>query len=154
MSPPTEPLKPDQTFAGAYSVLGTIDAFAEAADFFSIGTNDFIQYMLAADRTNKMVEAYYLPHHPAVLRGLKQIIEAATRAKIDVSICGEMAHEKQYLPFLIGIGARSLSIDPQFLPEVQQAILDIDLSSAEAHAHELLEFSSTKQIEAALAEMV
>lgn len=132
------------------SVLGTLDGFAREADFFSIGTNDFIQYMLAADRTNKLVQSYYLPHHPSVLRGLKQILEAGDRAGIDVSICGEMAHEFRYLPFLLGIGARVLSVDPQFLPTLKAAILNIDLHSAEEHAATILEKDSVREIEVEL----
>ena len=130
------------------SVLETIDRFAEEADFFSVGTNDFIQYMLAADRTNKLVAEYYLPYHPSVLRGLAKITEAASRRNIDVSICGEMAHDARYLPFLVGIGVRTLSIDPQFLPDVQSAISKISREKAEAIAKKMLSLTTVKEVAA------
>ncbi len=132
------------------SVIETVDRFAEEADFFSIGTNDFVQYMLAADRTNKMVSSYYLPHHPSVLRGLAKIAVAAKKRGIDVSVCGEMAHDERYLPFLLGIGIRTLSIDPQFLPDVQGVISRINLDNAEAQTQKLLEQTSIKEVAAIL----
>ena len=132
------------------SVLETIDRFAAEVDFFSVGTNDFIQYMLAADRTNKLVAEYYLPHHPAVLRGLAKITEAAARRDIDVSICGEMAHDVRYLPFLIGIGVRALSIDPQFLPDVQAAVSRISAENARSLAGQLLDMTTIQEITALL----
>jgi len=121
------------------SVIETIDAFAKEADFFSIGTNDFIQYMLAADRANKMVASHYVPHHPAVNRGIAKVVKAANKQGIDVSVCGEMAHEQDYIPFLLGVGVRTLSVDPQFLPAVQKTILNLNMSKAESFALNMLE---------------
>ena len=132
------------------AVLELIDDFAEAADFFSIGTNDFIQYMLAVDRTNDRVAEYYCPHHPAVLRGLKRIAEAAIRHNIDCAVCGEMAHDIRYVPFFLGIGIRRLSIDPHYLPEVQACVGTWSAETAEAYAEGLLAKSSSKEIEALL----
>lgn len=126
------------------SVLETIDEFAKQVDFFSIGTNDFIQYMLAADRANKMVADNYVPHHPAVNRGLAKIVNAAKKQGIDVSVCGEMAHEQEYIPFLLGIGVRTLSIDPQFLPHVQKIIMNMNMADAEKFAANMLAQSSIK----------
>ena len=126
------------------SVLETIDEFAREADFFSIGTNDFVQYMLAADRANKMVADHYVPCHPAVNRGIAKIAAAAIRHGIDVSVCGEMAHEPQYISFLLGVGIRSLSVDPQFLPGVQETISGISMAAAEKMAENLLAQSSIK----------
>ncbi len=134
------------------SVLETIDAFAAEADFFSIGTNDFIQYMLAADRTNKMVSDYYVPHHPAVNRGLAKIIAAAQKHGIDVSVCGEMAHETVHIPFLLGIGIRSLSVDPQFLPAVQETIMTLNMTDARAHARTMLAQTTIKGAKAVMDE--
>ena len=126
------------------AVLETIDEFARLADFFSIGTNDFIQYMLAADRANKMVADYYLPYHPAVSRGIAKIVTAANTHGIDVSVCGEMAHEREHIPFLLGVGVRTLSVDPQFLPMVQDVILNLTMADAREHAHKLLAQSSVR----------
>ncbi len=120
------------------SVLGTIDEFAKAADFFSIGTNDFIQYMLAADRSNRLVSDYYVPLHPAVIRGLDKIVKAAHAHHIDVTVCGEMAHEPEYIPFLIGIGLRSFSVDPRYIASIQHTIASLDLMDTRQFAAELL----------------
>ncbi|MFH2093789.1 MAG: phosphoenolpyruvate--protein phosphotransferase [Pseudomonadota bacterium] len=126
------------------SVIETIDEFAQEADFFSIGTNDFIQYMLAADRANKMVASHYVPHHPAVNRGIAKIVDAANRQKIEVSVCGEMAHEPDYIPFLLGVGIRTLSVDPQFLLTVQKTIMNLDMARAKAYAQDMLAQTSIK----------
>ncbi len=126
------------------SVLETIDEFAREADFFSIGTNDFIQYLLAADRSNKMVADHYIPCHPAVNRGIARIVNAANAAGIDVSVCGEMAHEKEYIPFLLGVGIRTLSVDPQFLPNVQKTIMNLDMADARKYAHRMLAETTVK----------
>ncbi|MBN2715056.1 MAG: phosphoenolpyruvate--protein phosphotransferase [Deltaproteobacteria bacterium] len=128
------------------AVLEILDVFAKEVDFFSVGTNDFVQYMLAADRTSKLVAEYYNMHHPSVLRGLNRIAKAASEAQIPVSICGEMARHVQYLPFLIGIGVRQLSVDPQFLPDVQKALAHIDTGDARLHANRLLTMGSLADI--------
>ncbi len=126
------------------SVLEIMDTLAAEADFFSIGTNDFVQYMLAVDRTNEKVAEYYQPWHPAVLRSLARIVETAIAHDKDVSICGEMAHEPEYIPFFLGIGVRTLSADPQFLPMVQQTIRRLHLADAVVYAQKLLSESTLK----------
>ncbi len=120
------------------SVVDLADAFAREADFFSIGTNDFIQYMLAVDRGNARVFEHFCPHHPAVLRGLKRIADAALRRKIDCSVCGEMAHDARYVPFFLGLGIRRLSVDPHYLPTVQKCISNWSGEEAAAYAASLL----------------
>jgi phosphotransferase system, enzyme I, PtsP len=132
------------------AVIETLDEFAEAADFFSIGTNDFVQYMLAVDRGNKRVAEYFCPFHPSVLRALSKIVVAARKAGIDVSVCGEMAHESEYIPFLLGIGIRSLSVNAKDLPRVQQRVTGLSMEEAEAHARELLGEKALKGTRAAL----
>ncbi|TYT73804.1 phosphoenolpyruvate--protein phosphotransferase [Desulfobotulus mexicanus] len=132
------------------AALGIIEDFAKEADFFSIGTNDLVQYMLAVDRSNPKVAHYYQPWHPSVLRSLARIADAGRKAGIDVSVCGEMGHESAFIPFLLGIGIRTLSLDPQFMPAVQQQIQKIDLQKAESHAAELLGMASTKALSEAL----
>jgi phosphotransferase system enzyme I (PtsP) len=126
------------------SVLATIDEFAREADFFSIGTNDFIQYLLAADRSNKMVADHYIPCHPAVNRGIAKIAEAAKAHHIEVSVCGEMAHEKDHIPFLLGVGIRTLSVDPQFLPMVQKTVMGFDMAIAKQYAAQMLAQTTVK----------
>jgi phosphotransferase system enzyme I (PtsP) len=120
------------------SVLGIIGELAREADFFSIGTNDFVQYMLAVDRSNERVAQYYCHEHPSVLRGLARIVEAALSEGKDVSICGEMAHESKFIPFLLGVGIRSLSVDPHFLLTVRKTIENLSIANAESHARKLL----------------
>ena len=120
------------------SVLPIIDEFAALADFFAIGTNDFVQYMLGADRSNKLVADYYIPFHPAVTRGIDVVAKAGQARGIDVSVCGEMAHDPVYIPFLIGVGIRTLSVGPRFLPRVQETISRIRVKEAEAYARKLL----------------
>ncbi|HEU19808.1 MAG TPA: phosphoenolpyruvate--protein phosphotransferase [Deltaproteobacteria bacterium] len=120
------------------SLIEIIDDVAMEADFFSIGTNDFIQYMLAVDRTNEKVSRYYQPYHPSVLRGLARVVKSILDKGKDISVCGEMAHESGYIPFLLGIGIRTLSLDPQFMPLVQQVISELTIADAESYAGELV----------------
>ncbi|MBL7115845.1 MAG: phosphoenolpyruvate--protein phosphotransferase [Kiritimatiellae bacterium] len=120
------------------AVLGTIDAYAAEADFFSVGTNDFIQYMLAVDRGNAEMSQYYCAHHPSVLRGLARIAEAAVAQGKDVAVCGEMAHQRRYLAFLLGVGFDTFSVDPHYLPYMQETVATIDLQEAKAYAASLL----------------
>jgi phosphotransferase system enzyme I (PtsP) len=123
-----------------------MDELAQESDFFSIGTNDFIQYMLAVDRSNKRVSHYYAAHHPAVLRALAKVASGAIRNGRDVSVCGEMAHETLHLPFLLGIGIRRLSVDPQFLPALHEGVSRIRVADAEKYAQALLAEASLKGV--------
>ena len=132
------------------SVIEIIDELAREADFFCIGTNDFIQYMLAVDRNNAIVSSYYTPHHPSVLRSLKKIAKAALKHKIDLSICGEMAHEEKYIPFLLGIGIRTLSIDPRYMPKVQEKISQLDCDECIKRADLMLKKDTIEKVAACL----
>jgi len=134
------------------STVELAEAFAAEADFFSIGTNDFIQYMLAVDRNNTAVMDYYCPHHPSVLRGLGRIAKAAAGADIPCSVCGEMAHDTRYVPFFAGIGVRQLSVDPHYLPEVQQCIQQWSLPEMQAYAAALQAQTSIAAVEEVIAE--
>jgi phosphotransferase system enzyme I (PtsP) len=120
------------------SVVEIMPALARETDFFSIGTNDFIQYTIAVDRTNEKVAEYYRAYHPAVLRGLSRVVRAAVAAEREIAVCGEMGHETEYIPFLLGIGVRTLSVGPQFLPAVHDCIAGLTLADAERHAGILL----------------
>jgi len=128
------------------SVLEIINELAEVTDFFCIGTNDFIQYMLAVDRTNEKVASFYLPHHPAVLRALFRVVHAAQIYKKDVSICGDMAHEERYIPYLLGIGLRKLSVDARYYPRIQSAIARVDLKKAEQETKQILQKATLREI--------
>lgn len=129
------------------SVVPIIDELAAEVDFFSIGTNDLIQYILAVDRTNAKVAEMYIPHHPAVLRSIALIAGAAQRRGIDVSICGDMGGRPAYLEFLLGVGITSLSVDARFVPRVKEAITRIDISSARKKAEVILQKKRIRDIE-------
>lgn len=120
------------------SVLETAQEFSREADFFSIGSNDFIQYMLAVDRGNESVASYYCPHHPAVLRGIARFVHTAQAHDRPISMCGEMAHQKQYIPFLLGVGVRSLSVDPHYLAVLQDFIRALTVPSVQREAEAML----------------
>ena len=98
------------------------DLLVSRVDFLSVGTNDLVQYTLAVDRGNEHVADLYDPVHPAVLRLLVQLLEVGRKGEIEVSVCGEMASEPLYLPLLLGLGLRRLSVSPQMIPEVKQVI--------------------------------
>jgi len=132
------------------SAVEVIDELAQHCDFLCIGTNDLTQYMLAVDRTNTAVANLYLPHHPAVLRALNRICASAARHKTDVSICGELAANPDIVPFLLGIGLRTLSLDPEKIPQIQRIIATIDTKEAKRLATSLLQMPTIAAIEASL----
>ncbi len=122
------------------------DIMADKVDFFSIGTNDLIQYTLAIDRGNQEVAHLYHPLHPAVLRLLKRTIEVATEKKVDVYMCGEMAGDLIYLPVLLGLGINELSMNPKGIPAVKYFIRSLNVDEAKAVTDEIFSLSSTVEI--------
>lgn len=115
-----------------------IDIIAKEVDFLSIGTNDLIQYLMAVDRLNDRVAHLYEPAHPAVLRTLKLIIDGGRAAGIPVSVCGEIAGEPIYAALLLGMGASSLSMTANLLPEVKYVIRHIEHAEAAALVDKVL----------------
>jgi phosphotransferase system enzyme I (PtsI) len=95
---------------------------AERADFFSIGSNDLLQYVLACDRTNATLSKLYNPMQPAVLRLIRQVAEAGRRAGKPVAVCGEMAGDVRLAPILVGLGVDQLSMTPTAIPQVRSAL--------------------------------
>jgi phosphotransferase system enzyme I (PtsI) len=122
------------------------EKLAEEADFLSIGTNDLVQYLLTTDRTSSDVASYYEPLHPAVLRALRSLAEVATRTGKSVSICGEMAGNPAFTKLLLGLGFRSLSVNPAELLEIRGAIRGTDLAEAESLAAEVLSKATAEEI--------
>jgi phosphotransferase system enzyme I (PtsI) len=102
------------------------ESLAQEADFLSIGTNDLVQYTLAVDRNNENVSRYYIQHHPTVLKLIRITAQAAKRQGIPLSVCGEMASSPQYVPLLIGMGIRDLSINPAAFFTVKAIIRNCD----------------------------
>ncbi|HTJ77458.1 MAG TPA: phosphoenolpyruvate--protein phosphotransferase [Rariglobus sp.] len=128
------------------SAAMTADLLAKDCDFFSVGTNDLIQYLLAIDRGNNRIAHLYEPTHPAVIRTLKNVIDEAHKNKIKVSVCGEMAGDAIYAPLLIGLGVDELSMTPPLLPAVKYLVRSMKLSDAKKLADEALKMTSPKEI--------
>jgi phosphotransferase system enzyme I (PtsI) len=132
------------------SAVLTADLLAAEVDFFSIGTNDLIQYTLAIDRTNEHLSHLYEPLHPAILRSLKLVVDAAHAAGIDACICGEMAGEPAYLPILLGLGFDELSMSPPSIPRVKQILRRCSLAEARELVESALKFPTAEKVDAFL----
>jgi len=121
------------------------DTLAPHCQFFSIGTNDLIQYLLAIDRGNNRIAHLYDPTHPAVLRVLKQVIDAAHHHQLKVSVCGEMAGDPVYAPLLVGLGVDELSMTPPLLPAVKYLVRAMKFSEAQKLAADCLAQTDSKR---------
>ncbi len=126
------------------------DVMAREVDFFSVGTNDLIQYCLAIDRGNEHVAYLYEPLHPAVLRALRRVCYAACNAGIEVSICGEMAGEQLYALVLIGLGFTELSMNPSSIPRIKRLMRQITVAEAGELVDRLLQLPTAAEVVAAL----
>ncbi|SNB44951.1 phosphoenolpyruvate--protein phosphotransferase [Geobacter sp. DSM 9736] len=129
------------------------DILIREVDFFSIGTNDLIQYTLAADRNNPKVKQYYDPYHPAVLHSIKRVAEVGRSAGKPVSICGEMAADPLNAVILFGMGITDFSVSAPYIPVVKQAIRGIDSHRAHAIAAHVLSLESSSGIRKYLADI-
>jgi phosphotransferase system enzyme I (PtsI) len=127
------------------SAAWTADQLAPHCSFFSIGTNDLIQYLLAVDRVNDRVAHLYEPAHPAVLRAIQHIITTARQHKLATSICGEMGGDPLFTPFFLGLGADDLSVSPAGLPDVKYLLRNIRLDEAQALVAKVLQQSDPKK---------
>ena len=123
------------------------DILAREVDFFSIGTNDLIQYSLAVDRNNEHVADLYQPLHPAILRMLRFVIQSANQAGIEISLCGEMAADPRYAMLLIGLGLRRLSMSPRQIPEVKTWIRETSLAEIQALVDRCLQYSTAGEVQ-------
>jgi phosphotransferase system enzyme I (PtsI) len=123
------------------------DVLAREVDFFSIGTNDLIQYSLAVDRNNEHVADLYQPLHPAILRMLRFVIDSAQEAGIEISLCGEMASDPRYALLLVGLGLRRLSVSPRAIPEVKTRIRERSVSELTEIARGCLQHATARDVQ-------
>jgi phosphotransferase system enzyme I (PtsI) len=136
------------------SAAVTADLLAEEADFFSIGTNDLIQYCLAVDRTDERVSNLYEPLHPAIVRTLRQVARAARRRGIPVSVCGEMAADPVVLTLLIGLGLTEFSMAPTAIPLAKHALRGLHAEDAVKVAARAMRARTAGEVEQLLVEFV
>ncbi len=127
------------------------DLFAQEVDFFSIGTNDLIQYTLAVDRMNEQISHLYDPFHPAVLRLIKMIIDNAHQQGIPVSMCGEMAGDPRLAPLLIGFGLDTFSMSPASLLTIKKVLGELDSEKTKILAQKVITLSTSDEIKDCLA---
>jgi len=122
------------------------DKLAQRVDFFSIGTNDLVQYSLAADRTNPQIAYLYQPSHPAIIRMLERVVEAAYANGRWVGVCGEMAGEPLLAPLLLGLGIHELSMSPVSVPPIKRLIRRMRMYEAEQLVAQASSCSSADEV--------
>ncbi len=130
------------------------DLLAQEVDFFSIGTNDLIQYSIGVDRTNSHVSYLYQPLHPATLRAIKLVVDAAHEAGIAVSLCGEVASDPYCVPLLMGMGIDSISLTPQAIPGIKRIIRQTRMSDCRELLRSVLECRTVGRINSLVMETI
>jgi phosphotransferase system enzyme I (PtsI) len=123
------------------------DEFAREVDFFSIGTNDLIQYTLAVDRSDPDVANLYSSGDPSILRLIRLVVEAARKRDIPVTVCGQMSSDPKFIPLLIGMGIRRLSVTPHSIPELKEVIRTMDVRQGEQIADHALSLELARDVE-------
>jgi phosphotransferase system enzyme I (PtsI) len=143
---PFNPRIPVGTMIEVPSAAILADQLAKEVNFFSIGTNDLVQYTLAADRTNEMVASLYSPGDPAVLRLIDIVVKAAGQHNVECSVCGEMSGDPIYTMLLLGLGLRQLSVTPQNIPEIKKIIRSITIEEANQIAQEAMRLETARDV--------
>lgn len=143
---PFDPRVPIGTMIEVPSAVVIADLLAAESDFFSIGTNDLIQYTLAVGRGNEHVATLYSAADPAVFYLLRSVIHDAYKAKIGLSVCGEVASDPEYIMLLLGMGVRTLSLAPPMIPEVKQIIRSVTIKECNHLARKVGTMDSQRQI--------
>jgi phosphotransferase system enzyme I (PtsI) len=128
----------------------TADLLAREVDFFTIGTNDLIQYCLAVDRADERVSQLYEPLHPAILRVILMVRRAASRQRIPVSVCGEMASDPALLALLVGLGLTEFSMTPGAIPIAKRVLAELRADDLKALARRVLRLATIDEIEVEL----
>ena len=144
--PIADPLPPLGVMIEVPGAALIADMLAQVADFFAIGTNDLTMYTLAIDRADERVAYLYNPLHPGVLRLIQSTVDAALRARIPVSVCGEVAGDPRYTALLLGLGVRELSMAAPSLPRVKQRVRALDIASTTLHARAIMEQIDPEEI--------
>lgn len=129
-----------------------IDHFAKECDFFSIGTNDLIQYAFAIDRGDQLLSEFHEPTDPSLIRLISLIVSEANKARIPVSVCGEMASDPRYTSLLLGLGIQELSVAPRFLPIIKNVIRRTSIVDAVQLSERALELKTSREVQALLAD--
>jgi phosphotransferase system enzyme I (PtsI) len=130
------------------------EVLAPKVDFFSIGSNDLVQYTMAVDRTNEKVAYLYQPANPAILKLIKTVMLAARKHKIWVSVCGEMASDPRYTPILVGLGIHELSMTPASIGPVRRLIRCMKMHDAHKLVEKALLAGSSKEVMELSAELI
>ena len=130
------------------SAVTMAEVLAHHVDFFSIGTNDLIQYSLAIDRVNEHVAYMYQPFHPAIIRMIQQVVNAAKNAGIGVFLCGEMAGDPLCVPILISLGIEELSMNARSIPLIKKIIRSISIEEARRDVEKIIKLNTAKEVRA------
>ena len=131
-----------------------IDTMVELVDFVSVGSNDLVQYLMAADRDNPKVSHLCQPLSPAVLIVLKRVIDVCNRRKVPITVCGEMAGKPKAFLLLLGMGLRKFSMSPAFVPSIKQLAAQITVTEAEQILEAVLKFKTTAQVSKFMARQI
>lgn len=136
------------------SAVTMAEVLAQHVDFFSIGTNDLIQYGLAIDRINEHVAYMYQPFHPAILRMIRHVVNAAKDAGIGVSLCGEMAGDPLCVSVLLGLGIEELSMNARAIPLVKKIIRSISVEEARADFEKVMRLHTADEVRAHISDQM
>jgi phosphoenolpyruvate-protein kinase (PTS system EI component) len=147
---PFDPWMPVGMMVEVPAAVWLADRLAQEVDFFSIGTNDLIQYLLAVDRNNRKVASLYEPLHPAVLNAIATTVRAAQRAGKRVSMCGEMASDPLCALLLLGIGLDELSMEPFFVPVIKRLIRSLSYTDAQSLTEEVIQLGTAREVKGRL----
>jgi len=129
------------------SAVLTCDLIAKECDFFSIGTNDLIQYTLATDRVSHNTQPYYKPTHPSIIRMIDHLIRETKKHRLPVNVCGEMAADPLMIPLLLGLGVRRLSCAPRYIPKIKKMISSLSLTQTKLLIKEILYCKTAPEVE-------